>query len=559
MPRKRSPPRRVPNKLVMNPQQQSQFLRQQSAQMERMYQQKLQARRAQLLRGAMQLTVVFVLTLYVYQLYGIVIAFFTALSGLLIGGMEFLHRVLLWLSRVSQQASYNEALRRADIMKEPKREKETVSGENESLSYGCSSMQGWRRSMEDDHTLQLLEDGGFFGVYDGHSGGGTAQFCGEHLFRFVSETKAFEAGEITQALYDGFIAIDKHLYALPKHERSGCAAVVLFIKGDDIYCANAGDSRCVMCRNGAVDALSTDHKPFSPAEQTRIERAGGFVLNRRVNGILALSRGIGDFGFKTNVQVPWDLQAVTSAPEVRVTRLNRDKDEFAVIACDGIWDVMKSEEVVEFVRPRIQNRMPLGVICEELMDACMSPQPFGIGCDNMSVIIVQFKRRPQEQNASSTLHPLPHLSTAPLSHSSSGNFTLSPSAGARIEATGNGDGTGKEAAPIPTRSDESSSPPPLSTPPPLVSAGGLQNTASQPVFWTLAKSSKSIEDGAIHSSKVEESKAKRVNGSGSTASDADEVGGSSRTAHITAQYSASRGENNASSCDLFPTEGQGKS
>jgi serine/threonine protein phosphatase PrpC/uncharacterized membrane protein (DUF485 family) len=378
------------------------YLNQQQMQMTRMFQQQARDRRVYILRCVAMFSLLVLITTYTYRSYGLVVAATVVVAGWMMGFLEVMQIVIAWIVRNAAQPSYDELLRRADIMSKPVKTKDTVSGENEHLAYGCSSMQGWRRSMEDSHTLLLLDNGGFFGVYDGHSGSATSKYCGEYMFQFVHQTTAFMRGEISQALYDGFIAIDKYLHSIPCFERGGCAAVVLYVDGDDLYCANAGDSRCVMCRNGSVDALSTDHKPFLPAEQMRIERAGCYVLNRRVNGMLALSRAIGDFMFKNNSQVSWEMQAVTSAPEVRHTHLNRDKDEFAVLACDGIWDMMTSEQVVEFVRPRIQQRVPLGRICEELMDACLSPQPFGLGCDNMSVIIVTFKRGSQGTQLSGT-------------------------------------------------------------------------------------------------------------------------------------------------------------
>ena len=71
----------------------------------------------------------------------------------------------------------------------------------------------------------------------------------------------------------------------------------MLLTSSEIYCANAGDSRAVLCRNGKAIPLSIDHKPTLPGEKKRIERAKSIVHNKRVNGILALSRAIGDFSF----------------------------------------------------------------------------------------------------------------------------------------------------------------------------------------------------------------------------------------------------------------------
>lgn len=433
---KRAPPRRPPTKQPMNSVKQVHYLNQQQAQMTRMFQQQARDRRTQIVRSVVLFILLVLIATYTYRSYGLVVMIAVVVAGWMMGFLEVVQLAIAWVVRNAAQPSYDELLRRADILSHPIKTKETVSGENEYLAYGCSSMQGWRRSMEDAHTLLTLDKGGFFGVYDGHSGAATSKYCGEYMFQFVHQTPAFMRGEFSQALYDGFIALDKYLHSLPSFERGGCAAVVLYVDADVLYCANAGDSRCIMCRNGSVDALSNDHKPFLPGEQMRIERAGCYVLNRRVNGMLALSRAIGDFMFKNNSQVTWEMQAVTCAPEVRMTRLNRDKDEFAVLACDGIWDMMTSEQVVEFVRPRIQQRVPLGRICEELMDACLSPQPFGLGCDNMSVIIVTFKRGPQGVQVSGS------GSTG----SASGNFTAAGGASVQGDehVSGKADGAAGE-------------------------------------------------------------------------------------------------------------------
>lgn len=84
---------------------------------------------------------------------------------------------------------------------------------------------------------------------------------------------------------------------------SGCTAVVALLVGREVIVANAGDSRCIICRNGKPVEMSFDHKPEDDIEFERIKKAGGRVsLDGRVNGGLNLSRAIGDHGeIKVNI------------------------------------------------------------------------------------------------------------------------------------------------------------------------------------------------------------------------------------------------------------------
>jgi protein phosphatase 1G len=148
---------------------------------------------------------------------------------------------------------------------------------------------------------------------------------------------------------------------------SGCTAVVALLSGRDLYVANAGDSRCVVCRDGKVVEMSFDHKPEDDIELSRIRKAGGRVtLDGRVNGGLNLSRAIGDHGYKANTELTAEEQMISALPDLKRITIN-PTDEFLVLACDGIWNYMTNEEVIGFVKQRIDNgKLSLAEICEEV-------------------------------------------------------------------------------------------------------------------------------------------------------------------------------------------------
>jgi protein phosphatase PTC1 len=93
-----------------------------------------------------------------------------------------------------------------------------------------------------------------------------------------------------------------------------------------LYCANAGDARGVLCRAGKAVRLTYDHKGTDKQEAKRIMDAGGFVMSGRVNGVLAVTRSLGDSSMK---------EFVVGAPYTTETDLSED-DEFMIMACDGV-------------------------------------------------------------------------------------------------------------------------------------------------------------------------------------------------------------------------------
>jgi protein phosphatase 1G len=274
---------------------------------------------------------------------------------------------------------------------------------------------------------------------DGHGGEHVARFCERHLPLEIARGSPSDPEATFQSAFhrmDEMLADPANLSEfrwlkspgaspqaalrswLAHPDDIGATALVAAVERDHIVVANGGDSRAVLCRGGRAMDLSQDHKPNLPAERERIARAGGSVqvqhfgpvTQYRVNGGLNLSRSIGDLNYKSNPGLSPLEQLIVATPDVR-TFPRQSGDEFMVLACDGIWDVLSSQEVVEFVRVRLGPRhtlrlrlqmghVKLSTILEELLDTCISPnlaETFGIGGDNMTAVLVVFLPSPNVQ------------------------------------------------------------------------------------------------------------------------------------------------------------------
>jgi len=286
------------------------------------------------------------------------------------------------------------------------------------VRWAHSCMQGWRARMEDAHfAIGTLdghgwEDTAAFGVMDGHGGREVAVFCRRRLPAQIAKGPR---NNPKAALVDAFHRMDEILEdgdgggsffagGSPgaSAEFVGCTAVVCLVRRDAYIVANAGDSRVVLSRRGKAIALSEDHKPNLPGERDRIRRAGGTVerqqfgphVQYRVNGNLNLSRSIGDLEYKKAKHLPPDQQMICATPDV-ITMAREAGDEFLVLACDGVWEVLENQEVVDFVRARLPayraGGQRLSGLLEEVLDTCVSPDlsaTMGLGGDNMTIMLV---------------------------------------------------------------------------------------------------------------------------------------------------------------------------
>uniref|UniRef100_A0A3B3BZY1 Protein phosphatase 1B n=1 Tax=Oryzias melastigma TaxID=30732 RepID=A0A3B3BZY1_ORYME len=289
------------------------------------------------------------------------------------------------------------------FLDKPKTEKHNSHGEGNGLRYGLSSMQGWRVEMEDAHTAVLglqtpgMSDWSFFAVYDGHAGSKVANYCSKHLLEhIITGTPYPPAVEAVKAgIRAGFLRIDEHMRSFTDlrngMDRSGSTAVGILLSPDHFFFINCGDSRAVLYRNSQVCFSTLDHKPCNPRERERIQNAGGSVMIQRVNGSLAVSRALGDYDYKCVDGKGPTEQLVSPEPEVFVMVRAPEQDQFVILACDGIWDVMSNEDLCEFVKSRLEVCDDLEKVCNEVVDTCLHKG----SRDNMSIVLVCLPNAPK--------------------------------------------------------------------------------------------------------------------------------------------------------------------
>ncbi|XP_077297797.1 protein phosphatase 1A-like isoform X2 [Arctopsyche grandis] len=275
-------------------------------------------------------------------------------------------------------------------------------------------MQGWRADMEDAHAALLQIDGpgpppppplpplppqppqpppsdcAFFGVFDGHAGGGAAAHCAAHLLDSVRQTDGWANGRPGDALRTGFLQHDEKLRTGGAAAGAGCTAVVALIEPTRLWLANCGDSRAIVCRGGAPALWTKDHKPACPDEARRIRRAGGAVLLSRVNGSLAVSRALGDFAYKRDPELDPCEQLVSPEPDVLCWERDLSQDQFLLLACDGLWDVLSNEDACSYVTSLLRISGDLVEVTNRLVDACLAKG----SDDNISVVLVTFPAAP---------------------------------------------------------------------------------------------------------------------------------------------------------------------
>ncbi|XP_068642691.1 probable protein phosphatase 2C 44 [Aristolochia californica] len=218
------------------------------------------------------------------------------------------------------------------------------------VTHGFHLVEGKSgHDMEDYHVAEYRPEKnhelGLFAIFDGHLGDGVPSYLRDNLFNNILKEPNFWNDPLT-AIKNAYRSTDK--FILENSTRLGpggsTAVTAIVIDGKDLWVANIGDSRAVLCERGCANQLTVDHEPHS--ERKRIEKQGGFVTTLpgdvpRVNGQLAVARAFGDQSLKAHLSSEPDVRHVPIDPSV----------EFVILASDGLWKVIKNQEAVDLVKP----------------------------------------------------------------------------------------------------------------------------------------------------------------------------------------------------------------
>lgn len=306
------------------------------------------------------------------------------------------------------------------------------------LHHATDTFTG-RKNHNEDRASQgedELDFGKWFGVYDGHGGVEASDHVAANLYRNILDCwknagrpqglQRLEA--LAKTVTDGFARTEAAFIQIAARKKlhAGSTAICVLVHGREppkppgplghsssaadagaltLMTANLGDSRAVLCRDGLALALSEDHKPDRKDEKARVEQAGGVVVN--IGGIwrvctaasstgiklhyddnlyLATSRAFGDRLLKGD---HGDL--VSSVPEIKCQSVEPN-DLFFVLACDGVWDVMSDQDVVDVAAKALvtdnAREAAAAVVREAYKKASL---------DNLTATVVQFDWQSKER------------------------------------------------------------------------------------------------------------------------------------------------------------------
>ena len=259
---------------------------------------------------------------------------------------------------------------------------------NEKFIY-FSSLIGLRDMNEDTHNIIVTNNINMYGIYDGHGGDFTSKFLSKYLPIYILNNikKSPLRKKQIISIFDHIQKMLKKKHRENATKTGSTCLICLQYKFDNfdkiISIINLGDSRGIICRNNSAFPLSKDHKPSWPEEKNRIENLNGKIyfdgFDWRIHD-LSVSRAFGDL---------YAYPHVCQTPDVFNYKISSD-DKFIVLACDGLWDILSNQDVINYILFLCYND-DLSIRINKNLNITKKLAEYAIkkgSTDNVSIIII---------------------------------------------------------------------------------------------------------------------------------------------------------------------------
>ncbi|CDW73886.1 protein phosphatase 2c [Stylonychia lemnae] len=229
------------------------------------------------------------------------------------------------------------------------------------ISYGVSLKKGnFRQTQEDrflvEENFKGKSSSALFAIFDGHSGQRAAEYCQANLSSYLKMNKNLDR-DICQTLREALIIDNK------------------------LTVSNVGDSSAIIIRSDRMLELTSEQTPLRIDEYQRIQERGGYIVpvgqTLRVQGVLAVTRSIGDINYK-------DL--IIPEPEISTISLS-PSDQYLILSSDGLYRTYGKQKIAQYVIELRRLGWSMGKITNILSQRAVED-----GCpDNITIIIVDLQ------------------------------------------------------------------------------------------------------------------------------------------------------------------------
>jgi serine/threonine protein phosphatase PrpC len=223
-----------------------------------------------------------------------------------------------------------------------------------------------------------------FELFDGHGGEDISNFLQQNFIPIYKQYLEIFHYDIPKSLSSSFKEADEAIKEnLNNLNGMGSTGTIIHLLWEEknrlmVYTGNVGDSRASLISPNHIIRLTYDHRMNDPKEKERIVNSGIEIIDNRIGGELMLTRIFGDYEFKDEKH----KNGVLCEPFLSKIKIDLSiKDQFLILASDGIWDLVDEKEIQKMVKKNNNSEKLCAMIIKKALDK--------EAWDNMSVFVIR--------------------------------------------------------------------------------------------------------------------------------------------------------------------------